>query len=456
MCWCVFPIENASDASASQRNSARLRLISGATLAHCLLDHSECLLVGQQDRNAEAHHFYMERSSINGYIYIYIYIYWLYIDYIFIIYIYWLYIDYILIIYWLYIDYILIIYWLYIYILIIYIYILIIYIDYIYILIIYIDYIYWLYILIIYWLYIDYIIYIYIDYILIIYWLYIDYILILYIDCIYIDFIYWLYIYWLYILIIYILIIYIDYIYWLYIDYILIIYIDYILIIYWLYIDFIYWLYIIHQQWLIGIGICTCREIVQCLIPAPKLHLSIDDPRSCLLPQDSPTHKKVLVALTFHDHFKRDIVVTCFYDLPRCINYNTRIPWYVYTYYIILCIYIYIYYIILYYIYYIKYYILYYIYINNIIYIYFFSHCLVVKTHQNWWWGLSKTPIQNLRSLRALLSISKDCRNFAESCSRERTSRWMDSKHSLDRSGSASFDRKTPILAGSLWLTPSL
>ena len=200
MCWCVFPIKNASDASASQRNSARLRLISGATLAHCLLDHSECLLAGQQDRNAEAHHFYMERSSINGYIYIY----WLYI----------------LIIYWLYIDYILIIYWLYIY------------------------------------------------------------------------------------------------------------------------------MCIIHQHWLIGI--CTCRKIVQCLIPAPKLHLSIDDPRSCLLPQDSPTHKKVRVALTFHDHFKRDIVVKCFYDLPRCINYNTRIPYNTYIYYII---YIIIYIIIYYYIY---------------------------------------------------------------------------------------------------------
>ena len=283
MCWCVFPIENASDASASQGNSARLRLISGATLAHCLLDHSECLLAGHQDRNAEAHHFYMERSSINGYIYIYIYI---------------------------------------------------------------------------------------------------------------------------------------------YIDYILIIYI---------------YMCIIHQHWLIGIGICTCREIVQCLIPAPKLHLSIDDPRSCLLPQDSPTQKKVLVALTFHDHFKRDIVVTCFYDLPRCITYNTRIPWYIYIY--------------TYYIY------IYHIYIYMLYYIYIYSHCLVVKTHQNWWWGLSKTPIQNLRSLRALLSISKDCRNFAESCNRERTSRWMDSKHSLDRSGSGSFDtqkKNTPILAGSLWLTPSL
>ena len=210
MCWCVFPIENASDASASQRNSARLRLISGATLAHCLLDHSECLLAGHQDRNGEAHHFYMERSSINGYIYIYIYI-----------------------------------------------------------------------------------------SILIIYWLYI---------CV----------------------------------------------------------CIIHQHWLIGIGICTCREIVQCLIPAPKLHLSIDDPRSCLLPQDSPTQKKVLVALTFHDHFKRDIVVTCFYDLPRCINYNTRIPWYIYIYIHIIYIYIYIYIIYICYIIYI----LYYIYI--ILYIYIF------------------------------------------------------------------------------------
>ena len=102
-------------------------------------------------------------------------------------------------------------------------------------------------------------------------------------------------------------------------------------------------------------------------------------------------------------------------------------------------IYIYTYYIYISYIY-ICIYICYIIYIYILYYIYIYSHCLVVKTHQNWWWGLSKTPIQNLRSLRALLSISKDCRNFAESCNRERTSRWMDSKHSLDRSGSGSFD----------------
>ena len=107
-------------------------------------------------------------------------------------------------------------------------------------------------------------------------------------------------------------------------------------------------------------------------------------------------------------------------------------------------IYIYTYYI---YIYIIYIYVILYIYI--ILYIY--SHCLVVKTHQNWWWGLSKTPIQNLRSVRALLSISKDCRNFAESCNRERTSRWMDSKHSLDRSGSGSFDTRENTHSG--WLT---
>ena len=75
MCWCVFPIENASDASVSQRNSARLRLISGATLAHCLLDHSECLLATKIGWSPPLLYGKIIYKWI--YIYIYIYLYWL-------------------------------------------------------------------------------------------------------------------------------------------------------------------------------------------------------------------------------------------------------------------------------------------------------------------------------------------------------------------------------------------